>query len=315
MRILMWVHLAERPLSVDELLHALATRVGDRDLDRNNFPSRHTFLNCCLGLVLVDDETSTVRLVHYSLHEYLFNSQDPIFQNGHESITQTCLTYIMFESAAFEQIYAKFVDFCNHKVDSGFLFSFQFRALRARLPTWLRSSALDSINDKSGLLKPSKFRENLLSLLSQFALLRYAICEWGNHARKACPMEDDTICLTQRYFMNPQKLDASAYIRLYHKRYVPNDVIWLPIRGFSPLHITAYFGIYQMLPSKRSSFVSSKGFAWPDAASLGYTQWAREGSDITDRQWGPCELERLAGNDTAFQCREAWPQGSCETAH
>lgn len=96
-RTLRWIHLAERPLSVEELLHALATEKGHSDLDRDNFPGRKTFLACCLGLAIVDDETSTVRLVHYSLEEYL-NTHDQVFQYGHEYITQICLTYLLFES-------------------------------------------------------------------------------------------------------------------------------------------------------------------------------------------------------------------------
>ena len=67
MRILSLVFLAETPLSVDELLHALATETDQRDIDRDNFPSQRTFLECCLGLVILDNETSTVRLVHYAL--------------------------------------------------------------------------------------------------------------------------------------------------------------------------------------------------------------------------------------------------------
>ena len=95
MQVLMWIHLAERPLTVDELLHALATEIGDRELGDDNFPSRDNFLDHCLGLVIRDDETSTVRLVHLSLQEYLTESK--LFQQGHEDIAQICLTYLMFE--------------------------------------------------------------------------------------------------------------------------------------------------------------------------------------------------------------------------
>jgi hypothetical protein len=101
MKILMWIHLAERPLSVDELLHALATEPGRHDLDRDNFPSRSTFLNCCLGLAITDDETLTMRLVHYSLEEYL-KKQARLFPRGHEMIAEVCLTYLMFQSCTSE---------------------------------------------------------------------------------------------------------------------------------------------------------------------------------------------------------------------
>ena len=100
-KILTWIHLAERPLSIDELLEACAIREGDGDLDSNNFPSRGTFLNCCLGLAIVENETSTVRLVHFSLQEYLKKEVQilgrPIGE-GHEDMARACLTYIMFRS-------------------------------------------------------------------------------------------------------------------------------------------------------------------------------------------------------------------------
>ena len=100
-KILTWIHLAERPLSIDELLEACAIREGDSDLDPNNFPSRGTFLSCCLGLAIVENETSTVRLVHFSLQEYLTKEVQilgrPIGE-GHEDMARACLTYIMFRS-------------------------------------------------------------------------------------------------------------------------------------------------------------------------------------------------------------------------
>jgi hypothetical protein len=89
------------PLTVNELLHALATEVGQSEMNIDNLPSRSTFLDCCLGLVIVDDETSSVRFVHYSFQEYM-NSQDRFPQLGderaHEIITRICLIYLCFEA-------------------------------------------------------------------------------------------------------------------------------------------------------------------------------------------------------------------------
>ncbi|RPA88327.1 hypothetical protein L873DRAFT_1586774, partial [Choiromyces venosus 120613-1] len=68
---LMWISLAQRPLSVDELCHALAVKVGSVDLDTSTIPSIETLLGCCLGLITVDRESSTVRLIHATLQEHL----------------------------------------------------------------------------------------------------------------------------------------------------------------------------------------------------------------------------------------------------
>jgi hypothetical protein len=97
--IIAWIYLAERPLTVDELLYSLAIRDGDRSLDLRGIPIRKSLLNCCQGLALIDQETSTVRLVHYSLQEYL-SRRDEIFGRTkaawHSVIARTCLTFLKF---------------------------------------------------------------------------------------------------------------------------------------------------------------------------------------------------------------------------
>ena len=64
-----WICHSERPLHVDELLHALAVETGETDFDPENVPSIGTLLHCCQGLITVDVEASTVRLIHYTVPE------------------------------------------------------------------------------------------------------------------------------------------------------------------------------------------------------------------------------------------------------
>jgi ankyrin repeat protein len=205
MKILMWIHLAERPLSVDELLHALATEPGDYDLDYDNIPSRSTFLNCCLGLATIEDETSTVRLVHYSLEEYL-NTQSQLFPHGHEIIVEVSLTYLMFTSSTSELI-------------SG--------------TTWYETKP--EIQETPGP--------------PELALLRYASCEWGHHARKGHPLEERAARMTFKYLSKDLK-ERSGSIR-----YLSQQISKIQYIGdsegftssFSGLHIAAFFGIHQVL--------------------------------------------------------------------
>ncbi|KAF8475472.1 hypothetical protein BDZ91DRAFT_816998, partial [Kalaharituber pfeilii] len=96
MKVLMWIYLAERALKVIELQHALSVEDEAEALDPDNFPSRGTLLHCCCGLVTVDDETLTVRLVHYTLQEYLHSYEKKYFPDGHNLIARTCLTYLSF---------------------------------------------------------------------------------------------------------------------------------------------------------------------------------------------------------------------------
>ena len=96
MTALMWVLHSERPLRVDELCHALAVEIGSADLDPENAPSIGTLLNCCQGLLVVDEEASTVRLIHPTLQEYLSTRSD-LFDRAHSMIAETCLTYLNFQ--------------------------------------------------------------------------------------------------------------------------------------------------------------------------------------------------------------------------
>jgi len=85
MSALMWISRSERPMSSDELCHALGVQIGSTDPNPDSIPSIQTILASCLGLVTVDKEESKVRLVHFTLQEYL-NSCSNIFQNPYAVI-------------------------------------------------------------------------------------------------------------------------------------------------------------------------------------------------------------------------------------
>jgi len=95
MEVLMWVSHAERPLGIDELCHALAVDMESTDLDPENIPPRDTVLGSCLGLAVIDKETSVVRLIHYTLQEYL--SRPGILPGAHKTLAQTCLVYLNYK--------------------------------------------------------------------------------------------------------------------------------------------------------------------------------------------------------------------------
>ncbi|KIX98765.1 uncharacterized protein Z520_05226 [Fonsecaea multimorphosa CBS 102226] len=97
-RTLMWVSHARRPMTVQELQHAMALRPEDCDLDSDNFPSVKTLIDCCCGLVEVDYESSIIRLVHHSLEEYLRDHNHGLFTDANLVITKTCLQYMMLDS-------------------------------------------------------------------------------------------------------------------------------------------------------------------------------------------------------------------------
>jgi len=93
MEVLMWISHSERPLYVDELCHALGVEKGSTDLNFQNIPAIETLLACSLGLVTVEKSSSTLRLVHYTLQEYLSHNPN-LFIKPHAMISEVCLTYL-----------------------------------------------------------------------------------------------------------------------------------------------------------------------------------------------------------------------------
>jgi len=93
---LMWISHAELPLAAQELCHALAVELGSTNFTAGNTLSILTLVACCQGLITVDREASAVRLIHFTLREYLSSSPD-IFSNPHSAIAEICLTYLSSE--------------------------------------------------------------------------------------------------------------------------------------------------------------------------------------------------------------------------
>jgi len=93
MAALMWVSHAERPLRADELCHALAVELGSTDFSAGNIPSMSTLVGSCQGLITVDKEAATVRLIHFTLQEY-FSAHPDIFSKPHSAMAEICLTYL-----------------------------------------------------------------------------------------------------------------------------------------------------------------------------------------------------------------------------
>ncbi|KAJ7021489.1 hypothetical protein C8F04DRAFT_905423, partial [Mycena alexandri] len=91
---LIWVANAKRPLNVSEITAALAIEPGDRRLDKDNVLDINIILSVCAGLVIVDKQSSVVRLVHYTTQEYLDKIQAEKFPDAQTEMTRTLLTVL-----------------------------------------------------------------------------------------------------------------------------------------------------------------------------------------------------------------------------
>ena len=93
---LTWIIFALRPLTVIELQHALAVELDDPELDEENLPDANERIASCAGLVVVDEESEVIRLVHYTTQEYFERVWECRSIECHTCIATICLAYLSF---------------------------------------------------------------------------------------------------------------------------------------------------------------------------------------------------------------------------
>jgi hypothetical protein len=105
--VLMFITFASRPLSSNELRHALGVRSGDLGPVQARVPPKHRLVEVCAGMVVLEKGTDTIKLVHETTMAYLGeNLSDRNLQlsfspqDGHNRLLETCLIYINFDEFA-----------------------------------------------------------------------------------------------------------------------------------------------------------------------------------------------------------------------
>jgi GPI inositol-deacylase, winged helix domain len=68
--VISWIVCSRRTLTTMEIQHAIAIEPGESDIDQDNFTPVEHLVCVCAGLVVVDECSSTIRLVHYTAQEY-----------------------------------------------------------------------------------------------------------------------------------------------------------------------------------------------------------------------------------------------------
>ncbi|KAN0068732.1 hypothetical protein V8E54_012901 [Elaphomyces granulatus] len=95
---LFWIVFAKRPLTTEELRHALAVEPGTRSLDMRNLCPVEDMVSSCAGLVTVNRESNTIGLVHYTTQEYFQHRRLEAFRDvNRDIIGASCLTYLSYD--------------------------------------------------------------------------------------------------------------------------------------------------------------------------------------------------------------------------
>ncbi len=160
-----WVCYTFRALSLKELQHALAVEPGDTVLDEDMVLDGQSITSLCAGLIVVDQRTNFVNLVHYSTKSYFDDIRHIQFPGFHAKITLVCATYLTLDSLKGAKIWEIVQDFplaC---------YAAQFMGDHARNSPEeaLEPSILDMI---CNLLSHPDKRKPLLSLLDGLDLIQ-----------------------------------------------------------------------------------------------------------------------------------------------
>ena len=99
-QILEWIVFAVRPLSMNELQEALAVEEGTQEIDESNIVDPELITSVCAGLVVLDQASSVIRLVHFSTQEYFKRIRFARFPAAQIHIGKICLTYLSFQDFA-----------------------------------------------------------------------------------------------------------------------------------------------------------------------------------------------------------------------
>lgn len=97
-RLLSWIACTHRPLSLVELQHALAVKLGDTEFKSGAIVDKTLLLSITAGLVIVDADELAVRLTHFTAQEYFDKYRETHFPNAATELARVTLTYLSFKS-------------------------------------------------------------------------------------------------------------------------------------------------------------------------------------------------------------------------
>lgn len=218
-RALAWIVHAQRPLAVEELLHALAVEVGTKDIDAENIDDINAIIVACVGLVVVNE--GTVRHLHYTAPEYLMRTESLQLPEPHEIIASSCLTYLQFrvfsEGACFEKV-----------------------------P--IRPDCFDAI--------PGIENTAVSERLRRYPFVQYAARYWGYHSLHC---SGETVASSLMSFLHKRHLVSSARQVLSHNKhdfydeqlpYYPDEALRKQMQCSDfcgALHLATYLGLEEIV--------------------------------------------------------------------
>lgn len=197
-RILELITVAYRPLTTEQLREALSVVPGDTHWNWARMPNDiYAALACCGSLVIVDEETLSVKFIHHSVKQFLLSGSRKVagqtftIQNAHRtmaSIIMTYLNYSIFDTqisrmtiprVRHEKVPIKVID---SVLDSSSTQRLALKLLRSRKSSNFDIGKVLAMEGQSYWMQPT----------NQCVFLNYARLYWAQHILRG-PSQDPAI--------------------------------------------------------------------------------------------------------------------------
>ena len=173
-----WIFYAQRPLKISELREMLAVEPKDTNFHPSGLHEKDLILKFCFGLVSIEEQDETVRLVHYSLEEYLTTCWHRYWPEAEEIVAATCLASLTLEGLS---IYVKSDCMPVHPHSFWYAYEYWSEHVRGPLEEVLEDQILGMLESKTQSEYAYRIHENSYEVASRTTPLHIAASLGLNH--------------------------------------------------------------------------------------------------------------------------------------
>ena len=226
-KVLGWLTYAERLMSITEVQYAIAVELGEKRFDEDNLDDANELVSVCAGLVVVDDESNIIRLVHYTTQEYFEQNGENVLPGARQAIAESCFTYLLYDDFATGWLYKNHND--SHNDDN-----------------------TRNIADISSILRSDKFEIPGLvrAMLRHHPFCEYAVEHWATHAKHN--VQDNAKSLFLEFARDDHKISSAAQL-LFWLNYDTTATSQLgqdesrSSKPISAMHVLSYLGAEELI--------------------------------------------------------------------
>ncbi|KAK5211291.1 hypothetical protein LTR47_007985 [Exophiala xenobiotica] len=159
-KVLICITFGARPLTLDELRHAIAVDEGTKELDPEyDLDDPDVLISACAGLVTIDSESMTIRLVHYTTQSFLESLQDGFLSDSHYFLACCCLNYLLLDAFAEGHVYGPTYDIRTQQFPTYDIQTQQYPFFKYSAQFWTEHMTLGH-TDTSLMLRAFTFLDN-----------------------------------------------------------------------------------------------------------------------------------------------------------